>query len=157
MKERQSFSLFAKSSSDLEESLKEKEAMVIDNLNQGKGLPLSSSQSVSSEIADGEIIIAPYCRHEDDGIVIWFWCQTKNAQRSLRRMYSSDILLGRLLTVFKEFSNGSVSSESELHVLIPTCITIYTGDFTRNESEFRQFFNLSSDLNHDNVWELIVT
>ena len=112
-------------------------------------MPLSSSQNATSDIADDEIVIAPYCHQEDNGIVIWFRCQSKNAQRNLQSMYTSDILLGKLVTIFKQFSNGSVSSESEL--LVPTGITIFMSDFTKDESEFHVLFYFSFDLKHDKI------
>lgn len=112
--------------------------MVIEELNKRQSVPVSSGQGANPEIAGGDIIIAPYCHAEDHGIVVWFWCQSKNAQNCLQSMYSSGALLEKLLTIFKQFSNDRVPSGSQL--LVPTSITIYAGDFTKNKSEFQVFF-----------------
>jgi len=134
VKERSQLKLFVKSSSDNADALKQKEVMLIEELNKRQGLSLSFSQDVTSELGDDEIIIAPYCHQEDHGIVVWFWCLSNNAQRNLQSMYSSNVLLEKLLKIFKQFSTGSMSSGSQR--LVPTGITIYADDFMKNKSEF---------------------
>lgn len=136
VKERSQLKLFAKSSSDNVSTLKSIESTVIEELNKRQGVPLSSSQGATPETADDKIIIAPYCHQEDHGMVFWFWCQSNSAQRNLQSMYSSGTLLERLLAIFKQFSNGIVSSGSQVGLLVPTGITIYACDFTKSESEF---------------------
>src|SRR6218665_1693265 len=139
VKERPSIRLFGKSLRNNVEALREMEVAFIKELNKRQGVSLSSSQGTTSEIENEEIFIAPNCHQEDHGIVVWFWCQSKNAQRHLQSMYSSGTLLGKLLTIFKEFSNGSVSSGSQLGLPVPTGITIYADDFKKNKSKFHVF------------------
>ena len=141
VKERPSIRLFGKSLRNNVEALREREVTFIEELNKRQGVSLTAydGQGTTSEIENEEIFIAPNCHQEDHGIVVWFWCQSKNAQRHLQSMYSSGTLLGKLLTIFKEFSNGSVSSGSQLGLLVPTGITIYTDDFKKNESKFHVF------------------
>lgn len=109
------------------------EVAMLEKLNQPQGLPLSSSQNATSEIAGDGIVIIPYCHQEEKGIVIWFWCQSEHAQGNLRSMYASGTLLKKLYKLFKNVSSNSEPSAEEL--LVPSSITIFANDFTKSKSE----------------------
>lgn len=138
MKKRQSFVGLDKSktlstiikSSEYVDSI---EVAMLEKLNQPQGLPLSSSQNATSEIAGDGIVIIPYCHQEEKGIVIWFWCQSEHAQGNLRSMYASGTLLKKLYKLFKSVSSDSEPSAEEL--LVPSSITIFANDFTKSKSE----------------------
>ena len=123
-------SSLTKSPSENFERLVERKAIVIERLNQRQRWSFSNSHVTISELADMDILIAPYCHQEADGIVIWFWCQSEKGQMNLEAMYESGTLLEKLSTIFEDY----VPSASEL--LAPTNITIFVGDFKKNESEF---------------------
>lgn len=123
------------------EALKEIESMVIERLNQPQGLPLFISGIEIPTIPVDGIFIAPYCHREADRIVTWFWCQSKEVQRNLQSIYENGVLLERLSAIFKEFSNDSVSPQSE--ILVPESIVFVVSDFTKNDSEFQAIMCLS--------------
>lgn len=135
-KQRLSFISHANSSSEI---------MVIEKLNQPQGLSLSISQSATSEIPANNIVIAPYCHHEVDGTVVWFWCQSRYGQGNLQRMYESGSLLEKLSTIFRQFSSSSVLPASKL--LSPTSINISGDDLAKNRRKCKYSYIYDSILN----------
>src|SRR6218665_921677 len=124
--------LYVKSYNENVNELEEKETKVIEGLNQLEKWLLSNSHGAISELASNRIFIAPYCHREANGIVIWFWCKSIYEERTLKRMYKSDILHQLLIRIFRELSEDKMSFATKL--LVPNGINIFACDFTEDES-----------------------
>lgn len=122
--------------SEQQQSLKEKEESVTLKLNQWQAKSsYGSSLKTSSELFGDEIEIAPYCRREDNGILVWFWCHSQSDLLRLQGMYLSGVLLDRMTTIFKQLSVTGSSTPSTTAALEPHTITIHADEFLKTMGE----------------------
>lgn len=114
--------------------IEKKEESVTLKLNHTQANPSpGSGLKTISELIGNEIEIAPYCRRYENGIIVWFWCQSQNSLLGLQGMYVSGMLMERLTTLFKQVGLSTIGSSkpSTTTALVPHTITIQADEFLK--------------------------